>query len=357
MVDKAFHRRTTRTEKTTNQPNWSELPPELLELILKSLTAVDIIHIKAVCSSWMHAVKHYPLPQSPWLMLPSNDQNNVTSRCFFDVAGKPGTFYTMTNLFRGFSDSWCIGGRLRLPEIGTIIAEILTSFNKDVQIRRHISKVVLSSDPARNNNFTAAALFKEKQRSGLAYCKKGYITWIELYKPSDEYSYSDVIFHNDDQLFELRHRNGWLIDVWNLKENPIVMKTIRLQDCRRFTLEEEFERFLCGRYETYLVECLGEILLVERAISLRRSHPNRTVSFEVFKVNLTNSQLEKVECLDDRVLFFDVNQSVSLSTRDFSALERNSIYFTDDRWCMMRRVGKGEGSTAYGGNDIGVYTL
>ncbi|KAL6190390.1 hypothetical protein ACLB2K_036788 [Fragaria x ananassa] len=93
--------------------------------------------------------------------------------------------------------------------------------------------------------------------------------------------------------------------------------------------------------------------------SIRNSYPrpHRTVSFEVFKVNLTNSQLEKVECLDDRVLFFDLIQSVSLSTRDFPALERNSIYFTVDRWSMMRRVGKGEGNTAYGGHDIGVYSV
>ncbi|KAL6193324.1 hypothetical protein ACLB2K_034408 [Fragaria x ananassa] len=328
----------------------------------------------------MYVVKHYPLPQSPWLMLPSNDQNNVTSRCFFDVAGKPGTFYTMTNLFRGFSDSWCIGSShgwlvildrkavvhvfyplsgasLRLPEIGTA-AEISTSFNMDVHVlhylcRRSISKVVLSSDPARNNNFTAAAVFNEKQKSGLAYCKKGYMTWIELYMHSE--LDSDVLFHGDDQLFALG-RKGSLIHVWNLKGNPIVTKTITFEPCGRETVARVVERFIYGRYESYLVESLGEILLVVRTISLRYS-PYRTVSFRVYNVNVTKSKLEKVECLDDRVLFVGGNQSVSLSTRDFSALERNSVYFADDRWSMMNVNYNGLDKGDYGGHDLGVYSL
>nr|XP_011465654.1 PREDICTED: uncharacterized protein LOC101307698 [Fragaria vesca subsp. vesca] len=293
---------------------------------MKSLNVVDIIHIKAVCTSWMYVVKHYPLPQSPWLMLPSNDQNNVTSRCFYDVAGKPGTFYTMTNLPR------------------------LLRF---MVYRRSISKVVLSSDPARNNNFTAAAVFNEKQKSGLAYCKKGYMTWIELYMHSE--LYSDVLFHGDDQLFALG-RKGSLIHVWNLKGNPFVTKTITFEPCGRETVARVVERFIYGRYESYLVESLGEILLVVRTISLRYS-PYRTVSFRVYKVNVTKSKLEKVECLDDRVLFVGGNQSVSLSTRDFSALELNSVCFTDDGWSMMNVNYNGLDKGDYGGHDLGVYSL
>ncbi|KAL6190391.1 hypothetical protein ACLB2K_036789 [Fragaria x ananassa] len=185
------------TKNTTHQPNWSELPPELLELVMKSLNAVDIIHIKPVCTSWMHAVKHYSLPQSPWLMLPSNDQNNVTSRRFFDVAGKPA------------------GASLRLPEIGTA-AEISTSFNMDVHVlhylcRRSISKVVLSSDPARNNNFTAAAVFNEKQKSGLAYCKKGTVSF-RVYKVNVTKSKLEKVECLDDQVESVLLRTQGILE-------------------------------------------------------------------------------------------------------------------------------------------------
>ncbi|XP_061993300.1 F-box protein At2g05970-like [Rosa rugosa] len=397
MVDKAFNTvaqikrmrfsSNSHAKKTTDQPNWSELPADLLELILKSLTAVDIIRFKAVCTSWMYATKYYPLPQPPWLMLPSNQQNDVNSRRFFDVADKARTIYTMTNLFRGFSDSWCIGsshgwlvivdkktavhlfnplsgGRsIELPEIGTI-AGIPRSFNIDVHIlhrlcRIHTCKAVLSSNPSRNKNFMAAIIYN-KRNSTLAYYKKGYRTWIELYNDHRE-SYSDVIFHNDDQLFALV-RDGSSIDLWNLKENPVVITTIRLQPCAISMVRGErryFSSFL--KYASYLVESLDEILLVVRIVVIHGLY--KTHSFRVFKVNVKNSQLEKVECLHDRVLFLGGNQSLSLSTRDFPALQDSSVYFTDDRWSMMNfnyyYLGEGEKDSHnnYGGHDVGVYSL
>ena len=61
--------------------------------------------------------------------------------------------------------------------------------------------------------------------------------------------------------------------------------------------------------------------------------------------------LEKVESLKDQVVFLGGNQSMSLSSHDFSECISNSIYFLDDRWFEM------DVDYLYGGHDFGFFNL
>ena len=66
--------------------SWSDIPPGLLEEILRKLPVVDYLHCRRVCRSWRHAVRDAvatrgrtcpPAPQFPFLMsLPRNFEIN-----------------------------------------------------------------------------------------------------------------------------------------------------------------------------------------------------------------------------------------------------------------------------------------
>ena len=61
--------------------------------------------------------------------------------------------------------------------------------------------------------------------------------------------------------------------------------------------------------------------------------------------------MEKVESLKDQVVFLGGNQSMSLSSHDFSECISNSIYFLDDQWFEM------DMDYLYGGHDFGFFNL
>ena len=90
--------------------SWSDLPDQLLGLILGKLSLVDIIHCCAVCSSWRSTAQSCSQSTSttPWLMLPGDEKDDSTTRCFFNLA--ENKVYKMKNAFEGFGeDAWCVG--------------------------------------------------------------------------------------------------------------------------------------------------------------------------------------------------------------------------------------------------------
>ncbi|XP_078172714.1 putative F-box protein At4g22180 [Carex rostrata] len=74
-------------------PDWSLLPPELLQAITEKVTSLaDYIRFRAVCRPWLSACSprpsHLPL-QLPWLMLPyqyDGKGNDDSTRIFYDLS-------------------------------------------------------------------------------------------------------------------------------------------------------------------------------------------------------------------------------------------------------------------------------
>ncbi|BFG14248.1 hypothetical protein CerSpe_005230 [Prunus speciosa] len=348
--------------------NWSELQPELLQLIMNNLSFVNILRFRAVCSSWNHAAKSCATsscppprtPSTPWLMLPSsseeNDQNNPASgaRCFYSLEEQK--VYTIKSSFQDFDHAaaWCVGS-----SYGWLVFNSKANLHllnpispRKIQLPQmwHIAKAVLSSDPTRDNNFAVVVIY-DFLESKLAFYKHGEdsrIRWTDLDGVHREYC--DVIFHSE-QLFALAGDGS--VEVWEFNKSfPI--KTIDLpQPFAEIEKADIMQDFSIYKYSTqnYLVESLGEILYVGRVIGNFINHEGiavvqedlpegfdvvflyRTLRFYILKLNITAKKWEKVESsLRNRALFLGGNQSMSVSTRDFPELEENSIYFTDDRW-------------------------
>uniref|UniRef100_A0A7N2KKM0 F-box domain-containing protein n=1 Tax=Quercus lobata TaxID=97700 RepID=A0A7N2KKM0_QUELO len=85
--------KTETKAKCSSACSWSDLPPELLGLILRKVPFVDTIRCKAVCSSWRFAITQskaqpHSIQSTPWLMLPSDQEGDFTTSRFFNLAEK-----------------------------------------------------------------------------------------------------------------------------------------------------------------------------------------------------------------------------------------------------------------------------
>ncbi|CAB4294573.1 unnamed protein product [Prunus armeniaca] len=344
------------TERKTTPPNrnrWAdELLPELFELILKKLASnvLDIIRFKAVCSSWnCAAARSYtsaPLPQYPWLMAPMPKFPPIESRCFFSLA--ENKVYKMDwnreKTFHGDGVS-CLGssyGWLAIKEVYTE-KKTYNEYEENVHLFNPISrerltlllapkltrtdKVVLSSDPSRNNNFVVVVIHNRFfERTGLAFYQHGRggdnaSAWTNLSHGS---TCADMVFHNG-HLFTLSIVHT--IQVWDFRgthdNNNYPTKIMNF----RPSIDGNVNSMAV---DEWLVESMGGLLLVGKE---RLGNDTRgAVKFFVYKLNIAAKTLEKVESLRDCALFLARNQSAmsfSLSTKELPRLKENSIYFTD----------------------------
>ncbi|CAL8993721.1 unnamed protein product [Prunus brigantina] len=361
-------RRLTYSSTTPTTTKWAdELPHDLLGLIVKKLASnvVDIIRFEAVCSSWNRAARLYTstpyytlLPQYPWLMLlilpitipdkwswcPKPPRIDHESRCFISLA--ENKVYKMdwkaSQDFHGYGE--CLGsshGWLAIREFKTMILsqEIIHLFNPISRQRLTLplrpgkastAKVVLSSDPSCNNNFVVVVIYDiSLGPPGIAFYQHGRgggnaAAWTDLEGSHDHYS--DIVFHNNGQLFALSTNHS--IQVWDFGDtyNNYPTKIMDFQpSMNRNVLDGPMTH-----HKKWLVESMGEILFVERQWLWLGSDTKGAVDFYVCKLNIAAKKWEKVECLRGCALFLVRNQSaMSLSTRELPKLEENSIYYAE----------------------------
>ena len=374
--------------------SWSDLPDQLLGLILGKLSLVDIIHCCAVCSSWRSTAQSCSQSTSttPWLMLPSDEKDDSTTRCFFNLA--ENKVYKMKNAFEGFGeDAWCVGSshgwlvilddeaiphlfnpfsrvRIRLPSIPN---EFLSpNIDRDYFVRYlrkiFIAKAVLLTDPSRSNNFGLVVICGSLSR--LAFCKEGDTTWTELAVRSlntyQQYvEYSDIICH-DNQVYVLASDAS--VEVWDFRSSfpTKIMSIDKPSTLQKVVGNSFFIHNLSPKF--YLVKTSTDFLFIKRFIGdyvnaeglvvdedyvLYNSEicPYRTKLFYVYRLNFRQNTWEQVESLNDQVVFLGGNQSISLSSHDLLECIPDSIYFTDDRWDEM------DVDDSYGGHDIGFFNL
>ncbi|KAF3457612.1 hypothetical protein FNV43_RR02270 [Rhamnella rubrinervis] len=324
---------------------WSELPPEIMELILEKLGCVDIMRFKAVTKSWCLVANSYvssplysQIPKSPWLIYPTirkhplfypspqspEDHNDHSG--LFNFAEKKA--YKIKNVFEeckplggyvlGSSHGWLVirdrtsgdlfllnpftSAKIQLPSAGN---------HNDVVVR----KAFLSSDPSLSESFSVVIWhgWSNDRCRRLSYHMHGqeHNTWT-LFGSEDRYW--DIIYYND-QLYVLR-LNG-LLEVWESRNRLIPTKIAAVRD------ETTWQWLEYSITNLNLVESLGEILCVVCIQGAAR------YKYNVYKLDFGGGKLwKKVKTLKDQAVFVGRNQSVSLSAREFPELERNSVYYS-----------------------------
>ncbi|KAF3456766.1 hypothetical protein FNV43_RR01420 [Rhamnella rubrinervis] len=194
-------------------------------------------------------------------------------------------------------------------------------------------KIVLTSDPSVvNMDFSLAVLYGCQHSLAFYRHKDNQWTW-----PCSS-SYFDIICHNG-HIYGLS--KIYTVDVWDFHSN-LPTKVVEVMDLELVTFKSMAKRNLVPASVTnsqiimkyYLVESLGELLIVKR-ILLHRSASllgtNRTIGFVICRLDLETEQgLVILQTLPDRALFVGDKEATSISTRDFPELQENSVYFKDD---------------------------
>ncbi|XP_058226098.1 uncharacterized protein LOC131334832 [Rhododendron vialii] len=247
-----------------------------------------------------------------------------------------------------------------------------------------VHKIILSAPPSllsyRNNEVSGGgatlvmAILGGEFRD-IAFCRLAGAdssSWTLLNKV-DPGGYADIMYSQSDQRLYAIRDFDLKLEAWDLRDPEKTRATVTatpIPDPDNVELGEEFDT--CKK-KYYLVESLGDILVVRRYVAHQvdnngkvPNRPYRTVDFEVMKLNSDRDDWEILKDLGDRVLFVGLNQSVSISAAELN-LRPNSIYFTDDSMDLMHKSVFKEpyfsdrlhfrDKRASGGHDFGVFDL
>ncbi|XP_048321090.1 putative F-box protein At4g17565 isoform X1 [Ziziphus jujuba] len=364
------------------EPNWLDLPRELIESIMKKLLLVDKVRLKAVCKSWNKAATSYlwsHREKSPWLILPQekveeeekdDDNDNKCNifqgeddrfyySCFINFADQEQKRYKV-NMYKGLGDDYygprCVGssygwliifdqtslGCLFNPFTGT---KIQLPIKADDTL---VGKAILLSDPSSSSTKSFTLVIYYGFFHHLAFCiHKGngeykYIIKDKAWTRFGGAFYSDIMCHNN-KLYALRFsecskiklENNGQVEVWDFDDCfPKKVATFKppLPLPHGF-LPPSLDFFPVSRCKFYshmhLVESLGDILFVFLESSRSGIGQDIKEFFHVYKLlDHDGKRWEKVENLKGQALFIGENQAISLSAGEFPEWKENSIYVT-----------------------------
>ncbi|XP_060668088.1 putative F-box protein At4g17565 [Ziziphus jujuba] len=342
---------TKRCLRAELQPNWLDLPNEIIELMMTKLPSVDVIRFKGVCLSWYAATNSYISThwssnnsdnQSPWLMLPTGQNDSYTY--LFNFAEQK--HYKVKNVFQRLGDHYhkprCVGSSfgwliifdencnacLLNPFSG---AQIELPSTEDLGGSEYVpvTKAILLSDPSSSctKSFTIIIIYCDGILAFYSHIgdhdndnKNNNInnTWTDFC--NDPRLYCDMIYH-DSMLYALEHyeRGHGCVEVWDLHRD-FPKKITRIIHPTKLP---EFARL-------YLAESLGDILYVLRITTNHDddNHPDYKDEYFIYKLNYCARRWEKVKSLKGQTLFLGGNKLLSLCARDFPEWEQNSLYIT-----------------------------
>ncbi|GLT91997.1 hypothetical protein SLE2022_098560 [Rubroshorea leprosula] len=212
-----------------------------------------------------------------------------------------------------------------------------------VELRRcFVSRAFLTAEPTGRDY--AVVLLCRFESEKLIYYKPGDSSWTSFYdsRVSDRVELEDIMcYENKVRVLTV----DGAIRTWDLESG------CRENGINRYAASNHtLQRPDCLNYKVYLVQSDGEILLVARNVLKENDHDVTTETFDVYKLDLEGRKWVEVQTLgDNRSLFLGQNQSVAVSTEDFSRCKGNCIYFTHDNYFSNLLKGSEMG--------MGIYSL
>ncbi|MED6160416.1 hypothetical protein PIB30_051390 [Stylosanthes scabra] len=339
--------------------DWSDLPPEIIETIAGNLRSYgEYLRFRAACRSWHSFLPKAPLrlrPQLPWLML--------SRRAFFHLSthkthllNLPEPSIRTRNC--GSSHGWLVTLNEESPSIillnpltratrslpplnafPSVITFSYANVGREYLVRNHhggvdsfnlrqmcnsfVRKIVLSSSPSRNNEFSAFAIVGERN---LAFCRSRDDSWIFVSEEEELHCWEDAVHHHGSNSFYAISKGG-TVAVCRVDDDCFPPRVSIVQTVAPVRFSGDIH---------YVVFSGENMMLVSRILEQEFDDAGgesnlvyRTVGFEIFEMNWFALKWEKVESLGDRALFIGGNSSLSLFAGCVGCLG-DCIYFTDD---------------------------
>lgn len=375
-----------KRQRLSYSRSYSDLPPELLELISRNLSGPDIARFMSVCSSWKKAAEGQQF-RGAFLLLPIPAESSLSNKpppTLQLMRGGTEVAYTLEKktveklLNRGV----CVGAShewlFMVDEYGNFWLFNIFS-GKEIQLpyfkivthvvdfdyeRLPIEKALLSASPSYDENFKAVIIYGHDKK--LWHCGGQRNKWTPL---SNDGRCLDAVWKNDDNLYALNE--GQIVVVFDFKiSEPKKSRVFSPFYLERLKIDYDFIQY-------YLVVSEGDMLLIQRVIGDRvngdgqivneedllpeddedgNNHPlvcpYRTLGFVILKWDLELCAWKEVESLpDDQAIVLGGNQTIALSVKNYPGIKKNSIYFSDNYWDRMKE------DYLYGGHDNGIYDL
>ncbi|KAJ4812330.1 F-box family protein [Rhynchospora pubera] len=306
-------------------PDWSILPPELLQIIAKKLPDIsDFVKFRAVCTTWRSsACISDPPPQLPWFLEEQDLLGLEGDLRFYSLFS--GKIHTVPS--PNLSNNW-LGGRAHdyiilynAPLCQFSLLNPLTG-RKVVLPFLDIAgphPVWVGPDPIESGEVVVLSGNSADFKTGI----------LALYQPVERewvVIEESCSFHRRDAYF-----NGMYYANEEETGDTKVISTVTRKVLHVVPPPPEDENEgdpITG--VTYLVQSSGDILRVVL-------HDNELIEvadcrFYIYRLDLRsgsggNPRWVKISSIGDQILFLDDHNGFSLSCNDFSGFRGNSIYF------------------------------
>ncbi|KAJ3691593.1 hypothetical protein LUZ61_020757 [Rhynchospora tenuis] len=312
---------------TTPTPDWTMLPPELLQTIATKLPDIsDFVKFRAVCTTWRSSARvSHPPPQLPWFLeepdyLPYFKSN---LRFYSLFSGKIHTIHSPNSSgdwLWGPAHDYIVMFNVAAPSSQFSLLNPLTG-RKVLLPFLDITRLLpiwVGPDPIESREpVVFASLLADSRTRILALYQPVAREWVVIEEPC---SYPVRCHYFNGMFYVDGEGNGDTKVI-----NTVTRKVVHVVPPPP---EDDYEcNAIMGM--TYLVQSGSDILRVVLHYNGRLEVPD--YHFHIHRLDLQSGNGEeprwvKISSIGDQILFLDEHNGFSLSCRDYSGLRRNSIY-------------------------------
>lgn len=353
--------------------NWSQLPPDLLDLIAKCFdTSVDLLRFRSICSAWRSSVKpkRRCLPNRFPLLEENSVGNNILNSSFgFELSRR--TVFLIRSPQSGDEAEPTLSWLVKIDEdepdrkrlLNPLKREHLKNFDKVLDIG-NLGILEIGHEYVLNYmNFG--------NQAGSLYMEKVVLMYLD---GGSDFVLLTIHVSGKLAMFTSKDKK-WTI----LQQMPSPYDDVMLYKGKFYAVDHTGRTVFVdmgfgttivanpvfGGDKKYLVECKGGLLLVDMYLSIDTTVDSnffddfleqqlsccmseRTVMFKVFKLDEERKTWIEVNNLSDQVLFLGEDCAFSVSAYDLQMHRGNCIIFVDNFFSLSGQEHD---------QDIGVFDL
>ncbi|KAE9592819.1 hypothetical protein Lal_00028725 [Lupinus albus] len=390
--------------RSSSNSNWSDLPSDVMELILQKLTLMDYLKCREICQSWQNMVRDAlstkgkcpPKPHFPFIIEPTRTIPFLVN----PINGKYYSFATELNyglsLERFIGEETLCSQKTNIQHYVNVFTSVegwliiqdyfnarrwkekdrffglicfynpvskamiklptlcFTAFEDDAY---ESSKVVMSSKPDCKDSIIVILLYQYWTDYKLFFCKVRGLPWTKIEtQHCGDIGFSDIAIHGS-KLYAITNVGcSEYVVVFNLS-NPNAVTSERIvmvQDPKEqgFTFPH-WEIEDCAYEKSFLLmdSTSGDLFIVHCMLRYDEDFENWPLKFAVYKLDKSVPRWLKIERFDDKILLLDDKGIQFISTTNLDgpcmeSIQTNCVYFT-----LTTQISK----EIF--NDIGVFTL